>query len=63
MAEAGAEPAPEADVGLFDVGAFEGKVVTPAAVSAEDEWVRVNLDSAARTAVPKDWVNDRTLRQ
>ena len=59
-AEAGAEPAPEADVGLFDVGAVEGKVITPAAVSAVDEWVRFNLDTgAAQTAVPKDWVNDK----
>ena len=59
--EAGAEPAPEADVGLFDVGgAVEGKVCTPAAVSAADEWVRFNLDTgAAQTAVPKDWVNDK----
>ena len=61
-AEAGAEPAPEADVGLFDVGAIDGKVCTPAAVSAvvEEEWVKFNLDTgAAQTAVPKDWVKDK----
>ena len=59
-AEAGAEPAPVADVGLFDVGAVEGKVSTQAAVSAADEWVRFSLDTgAAQTAVPQDWVNDK----
>ena len=61
-AEAGAEPAPEADVGLFAVGAVEGKVCTQAAISAADEWVRFNLDTgAAQTAVPKDWVNDKVI--
>ena len=55
----GAEPAPEADVGLFDVEAIDGKVCTPAAASAVEEWVRFNLDTgAAQTAVLKDWVND-----
>ena len=60
-AEAGAEPAPEADVGLLDdVGAVDGKVCTPAAASAVEELVRFNLDTgAAQTAVPKDWVNDK----
>ena len=60
-ADVGAEPAPEADVGLFDdVGAIDGKVCTPAAASAVEEWVRFNLDTgAAQTAVPKDWVNDK----
>ena len=60
-AEAGAEPAPEADVGLFDdVGAIDGKVCTPATASAVEEWVRFNLDTGAvQTAVPKDWVNDK----
>ena len=58
--ESHAEPAPEADVGLFDVGAKDGQVCTPAAASAVEEWVKFNLDTgAARTAVPKDWVNDR----
>ena len=59
-AEAGAEPAPEADVGLIEVGAIDGKVCTPAAASAVEEWVRFNLDTgAAQTAVPKDWVDDK----
>eukprot|EP00435_Cladocopium_sp_Y103_P007713 s12_g2.t1 len=59
-AEAGAEPAPEADVGLFDVGAIDGKVCTPVAVSSAEEWVKFNLDTgAAQTAVPKDRVNDK----
>ena len=60
-AEAGAEPAPEADVGLLDdVGAIDGKVCTPAAASAVEEFVRFNLDTgAAQRAVPKDWVNDK----
>ena len=57
----GVEPAPEADVGLFDdVGAIDGKVCTPAAVSAVGDWLRFSLDTgAAQTAVPKDWVNDK----
>jgi len=59
-AEAGAEPAPEADVGLIEIGAIDGKVCTPAAASAVEEWVRFNLDTGAtQTAVPKDWVDDK----
>ena len=55
----GAEPVPEADVGLFDFGGIDGKVCTPAAASAVEKWVRFNLDTgAAQTAVLKDWVND-----
>ena len=45
---------------MIEIGAIDGKVCTPAAASAVEEWVRFNLDTgAAQTAVPKDWVDDK----